>query len=425
MAAPKPLIIVGAGPAGLSLAHHYKAQKIILERENEVGGLCRSFEVDGGVFDIGGHSFHTPHSEVEALVHDLMKGNWGVQTRDARVYVNGQLIPYPFQTHFRQIDDDRIVADCLAHHGSSGGEARNFEEWILARFGWGVAHHFMLPYNRKLWARDLRRIGCDWVSERIAGSVAPLPEGAAPKRKPLQSQSQVAYPARGGFVEIFRELAKTSGPIEFQCDVTGIDLEQRSVECRDGRSWHFDRLASTIPLPVLLDLMPATPSPLRARAHELEAVSLRVLMILVANSLTGAPQRVYLSDPAIPPHKVAFNHTSSLELRQRPQHAIMCEISHSAEKLLPPDDELEAKIVDWLIDARLVENRNDIALIRHFDAPFGYPVYTPQRSAILAEARAWLEDRGIWTFGRFGGWDYANSDECIRQGMELAARLQE
>jgi len=417
------LIIVGAGPAGLSLAHHYKGRKLVLERENEVGGLCRSFEFGGGVFDIGGHSFHTPHAEVEALVHDMMKGNWGVQTRDARVYVKGQLIPYPFQTHYRRITDTRIVADCLAHPGSSAGEARNFEEWILARFGWGVAHHFMLPYNRKLWARDLRRMSCEWVGERVAGSAAPSAEATAPKRKPLQSQSQVAYPARGGFVEIFRELAKTAGPIEFNCDVARIEIDDRIVEGSDGRTWRYDRLASTMPLPVLLDHIPSAPPALRARAHELETVALRVMMILVADPLSDAPQRIYSADPAIPPHKTAFNHTSSPELRRRPQHAIMCEISHSAEKPLPPDGELEAKVVDWLLDARLVKNRADIALIRHFDAPFGYPVYTPQRASILAEARAWLEARGIWTFGRFGGWDYANSDECIRQGMELAARL--
>jgi protoporphyrinogen oxidase len=146
-------------------------------------------------------------------------------------------------------------------------------------------------------------------------------------------------------------------------------------------------------------------------------------MILVAHPLPHAPQRVYVSHPDIPPHKVAFNHTSSARLRQRPVHAIMCEISHSTEKPLPSDVDLEAATTEWLTDAGLIPSHADIAQIVHFDVMFGYPVYTHDRAAIMGEIRAFLESKHIHTFGRFGAWDYANSDECIRQGMELAHKL--
>jgi UDP-galactopyranose mutase len=146
-------------------------------------------------------------------------------------------------------------------------------------------------------------------------------------------------------------------------------------------------------------------------------------MIVVANPLINAPQRVYVSDPSIPPHKVAFNHTSSPDLRRRPVHAIMCEISHSRDKPLLDVASLESATIDWLVDSGLVPNYDDIAHIGHFDAKFGYPVYTHSRREIMSEIRAWLESKGIFTFGRFGGWEYANSDEFIRQGKELADRL--
>jgi UDP-galactopyranose mutase len=170
-------------------------------------------------------------------------------------------------------------------------------------------------------------------------------------------------------------------------------------------------------------MIKGVPHQLRERASTLEALSLRVLMIVVADPLRDAPQRVYISDASIPPHKVAFNHTSSPELRRRPVHAVMCEISHSPYKPLPDNESLERATVDWLIDSGLVPHRSDIARIEHFDTEFGYPVYTHARPAIMEEIRAWLEPKGIFTFGRFGGWDYANSDEFIRQGKELAQRL--
>ena len=57
-------IILGAGPTGLSIAKKLEKNTIVVEKESQVGGLCRSICKDGGVFDIGGHSFHTPHQNV-------------------------------------------------------------------------------------------------------------------------------------------------------------------------------------------------------------------------------------------------------------------------------------------------------------------------------------------------------------------------
>ncbi|HVK79078.1 MAG TPA: NAD(P)-binding protein, partial [Verrucomicrobiae bacterium] len=201
------LIVIGAGPAGLALAHHYDGKKLILEREQDVGGLCRSIEIDGAVFDLGGHSFHTPHAEVRAFVETLMAGNWDAQKRDARVWFNGDIIPYPFQTNYQDLTDPNVVAACRATPGGDAAHATNFEEWIYARFGQGVAEHFMLPYNRKLWARDLKKISCEWVGERVAAPAtkanAEMKDG---KRAPLVPDSRVAYPAHGGFAEIFKTM---------------------------------------------------------------------------------------------------------------------------------------------------------------------------------------------------------------------------
>ena len=413
------LLILGAGPAGLSLAYHYPGRKRILERSSEVGGLCRSVEFGGGVFEIGGHSFHTPHRTVGELVERLMAGNWSVQQRDARIWFDGELIPYPFQSNFGKLSNRAIAAECSMQAVPPGAPPANFEQWILARFGEGVARHFMLPYNRKLWARDLSRMSCDWVGERVASSG----KEEADKRQPLQTNSSVGYPLHGGFGAIFKTMAAGCGPIETGCEILRIDPVERIAESSDGRSWRWGRLASTIPLPLLLRAVDGAPAELKASADRLEAVSLRVMMILVADPLPAAPQRVYLPDPAIPPHKVAFNHRSSDALSRRPVHAIMCEISHSPEKPLPPDQDLEGATLDWLRGSGLVPAQAGVAEIRHVDVPYGYPAYTAERAAIVAESKAWLEKQRIRTLGRFGAWDYANSDECIHQGMALAREL--
>ncbi len=105
-------LIIGGGPSGLSLAYHLDGDSLVLEKETEVGGLCRSIEHEGGVFDIGGHSFHTPHPEVRELVERLMEGRWCSQKRDARVYTHVRLIPYPFQKFIELISETHDVEEC-------------------------------------------------------------------------------------------------------------------------------------------------------------------------------------------------------------------------------------------------------------------------------------------------------------------------
>jgi UDP-galactopyranose mutase len=210
------VLIIGAGPAGLAVSHGLCGRARILERGAGVGGLCRSIEFGGAVFDIGGHSFHTPHAEVRGLVQRLMVGGWSAQRRDARVWFGGELIAYPFQQSFHQLSDRAVVAACRAGLAAAdGGEtAETFEDWIVGRFGEGVARHFMLPYNRKLWARDLRRMSREWVGERITEATPGLAAMAGGQRRPLQAASEVGYPATGGFEAIFKALASECGPIE-------------------------------------------------------------------------------------------------------------------------------------------------------------------------------------------------------------------
>ncbi|MBA3897249.1 MAG: FAD-dependent oxidoreductase [Sphingomonadaceae bacterium] len=409
------LVVIGAGPAGLALARHYSGPSLILEASHEVGGLCRSIEFGGGVFDVGGHSFHTPHAEVAGFVYKLMRGNWHEQRRDARVWFDGALIPYPFQAHFGALPDAAVVAECRAGSRDGRDEEENLEDWLVARFGAGVARHFLLPYNRKLWAHDLRDIACDWVGERIAGS-----EGKA-ARKPLGDGTHVGYPAEGGFGAIFRKIAKGLD-IAFGKRVVAVDPEARTLRTADGEERCWSQLVSTMPLTELTRMVGGCPEPVLDAVAGLKHIRLKILHILAAGDPGDAPHRVYIADPAIPPHKVAFNHTASPALRKRPVQAIIAEIAHSPHKKVGDDASLIAGTVDWLASAGFIR-RADVIETRAIDVEHGYPLYTHDRRALRDMVRGWLATVGIRSIGRFGAWSYVNSDECIRQGMALAREI--
>ena len=79
--------------------------------------------------------------------------------------------------------------------------------------------------------------------------------------------------------------------------------------------------------------------------------------------------------------------------------------------------------VDWLIANRFIESSSAVAAARVVDVKYGYPVQTHAKQAILTQISGYLEQQGIYSIGRFGSWSYANSDECMHQGLELARRL--
>lgn len=424
---PDNTLVIGGGPTGLAFAARFGSGAIVLEKSMEVGGISRSIEIEDGVFDIGGHSFHTPHENVRALVLDLMGNNWSTQARDARVWFSGQLIPYPFQRHFEKLSEAHIVDDCRGFQPDPEllSQSENFEEWISRRFGEGVARHFMLPYNRKLWAHDLREMSCEWVGERVATDTdkSAGSSNAAPARKPLQSDSHIAYPLNGGFGEIFRTLAAHCPAIERSEKVVHIDLDKRTVHTASGKIRPWQRIVSTMPLPELLASLSDCPPPLIAAAARLKYVSLKILLLLVKLRNQEVPQRIYVADPLVPPHKIAFNHTSSPNLRTRTHHAMMCEVSYSAHKPAPADDLLFERMENWLVSEGYIGSRADVRARQIIDLPYGYPVYSHERQRILSEIMPYLNERDIFSIGRFGAWDYANSDECIRQGLALADRF--
>lgn len=420
-------LIIGAGPSGLSLAYQLQGDTLVLEGEASVGGLCRSIHQDGGVFDIGGHSFHTPHPEVYELVQRLLMGQWFEQQRQAFVYTHGALIPYPFQKFFDRIPDRRVVQECEAGLKQVTGnpeQAADFEEYILRKFGEGIANHFMLPYNRKLWARDIKKISCEWTVERVAGPRGEKEsfDSHGGQRKPLQPDTIVGYPIKGGYEEIYKSFAPHLPGLELNKDVVHIDPQAHIATASDGSQYHWDFLVSTMPLPELARVVEGTPIEIQGLADQLEYMSLRVELLLTGKPLDTLVQRIYCADPEILAHKIAFNHNSSNFLRAQLHHAIMAEVSFSPEKPVIEGD-IASNTIAFLCQAGLLGSPSDIIWTGYVNVKYAYPVYTHRRPEQVGGIKDWLAQRHIYTLGRFGDWEYINSDRCIMKGLALGQAL--
>ena len=202
----EPTIVIGGGPTGLGAALHLDGDWLLFERDGRIGGTCQTDVIDGFAFDHAGHIVFTTDPYVQELIPDLLGDNIHWQTRESWVYSNDVFTRYPFQANTYGLPVE-VIKECLlglidaTYAPQDGPPPANFEEWIVRTFGHGIADHFMLPYNRKVWATPLTMMSYDWMSDRVMQPrIDQVLEGALrPGVKDWGPNARFGYPLRGGF----------------------------------------------------------------------------------------------------------------------------------------------------------------------------------------------------------------------------------
>lgn len=422
------ILIVGAGPAGLSAAYHLQSDHLILEREPEPGGLCRSFELGGTTFDLGGHVFFTRHDYVRALITGLSSTGLYTQPRNACVYSHGTYIPYPFQTNLHGLPIN-VVRECLtglyeALADRRNGRVRNVKEWINRSFGPGISRHFLTPYNEKLWSFPLDEISPEWTSERVVTADFDAIVAGALTRGDFKDfpNATVAYPAEGGFWNLYEGFVPLVADRLRRSTVEAVNLRRRYVITDTGERLSYDYLISTMPLNELVAVAEDAPASCRQAAASLRYTSLYLVNLVIDRPGVTEMQRVYVADPSIPFHKLVLNSNSSASLRSLPRSAIQGEISWSPYKRVDCEG-LEQRVLDSLIRMGIVQPSDHVVKTSVVTLEYAYPIYTRQTADARKHLLKTLERKGVFCAGRFGEWLYINSDDAVMRGKLRAEAL--
>jgi UDP-galactopyranose mutase len=199
-------LIIGGGPTGLSAAFHLGNDYLLVEKEPQLGGLCKSITDSEFTFDYAGHILFTSDEYVLNTLYPMLLGsNIHWQNREAWIYSRNVYTRYPFQAATYGLPVD-VVKDCIigvveALHSPRDSCVNNFHDFILRNWGSGIARHFMLPYNQKLWAVPLEEMGYSWLKGRVPiPDLAEIVDGALrPQPKPMGPNARFGYPLLGGF----------------------------------------------------------------------------------------------------------------------------------------------------------------------------------------------------------------------------------
>ena len=436
------IVIIGAGPCGLGAAHRLlekgHSDFAVYERRPYVGGLAASFLDDRGfTWDFAVHVAHSHYHYIDRLMDDLLPGGFLHHERRSWVREYQTFIPYPFQYNIRHLPP-AARDECLAglrelSQGSGGrGQPANFHDWILAGFGRGIAKHFMVPYNRKIWSTEPRDMGYQWIGDRV-----PTLDVARVERNIAEGRDDVSwgpnhtfqFPKEGGTGAIWRALAARlpADQLHLSCGLARLDTGRRMAVFEDGREERYDALISTMPLIRLAEL--AGDADIVRRARGLRYTHVEVTGVAPSFPIPDTLRDktwIYCPEPACDFYRVTpFSIFSPAHVPDPARHcSLLCEISTPGSAPVPRGDS-GAATLRGLRDIGLVDCDPARTHLFTMVEEFGYPVPTVDRDAILADVLPALERRDLYSRGRFGGWKYevANMDHSVMQGVEVADRL--
>lgn len=409
-------VIIGAGMSGLATAAALgkAADYVVLDRDAEIGGYCKTVKKDGFVWDYSGHFFHFKHGDIERFLVERMPGQ-NIRKVNKRSFISyaGKNIDFPFQKNIHQLPQQEFI-DCLYDLYFAGKPPQpetNFKEMLYARFGRSIAEKFLIPYNEKLYATDLSTLDKDAM-----GRFFPHADLTDIIRNMKQADNATynatfTYP-EGGAIEYVKAIATEVAPEKLKLSeaVTAIDLEKKLVRTSKGNDFKFDCLVSSAPFPALLKLCGLTVEPGVFTWNQ-------VLVFNLGFDSKGPRDShwTYFPDRSLPFYRVGFYDN----IFDTERMSLYVEIgARHGETLDVP--KIRAAVLEGLKREGIITTQKLIAEHSVTMDP-AYVHITQKSNALVAKLKAELAAKGVHSIGRYGGWTYCSIEDNIVEARALVA----
>ncbi|HEY5040277.1 MAG TPA: FAD-dependent oxidoreductase [bacterium] len=428
-------LIAGGGLAGLSCARKLSEASrnyLLVEKEKEPGGLCRTVLSKGFTFDYTGHFLHFHKPEIKQWVLGLLGDQLKIRTRHAVIYSEGNYTEYPYQENNAGLPSSVVRENVLGYleavlrrrfQGVDPTKARDFKSWCVKVFGAGLSKHFMFPYNEKLWKTPLDHLTTHWMGRFVPSArISEVLRGALAKQ-PSQSgyNATFLYPDHGGISILPRRIAQNLPNLWSGVGLQSLDLLKRKALLTSGLEVEFKFLVSSLPLPRLAALTQGLPSVLNRSAKRLKATS-----IYNINFGLRGPQPIPYSWVYFPEKEFLFHRAGSVSscvpsVAPKGHASLYVEFSYRGQR--PAPKTLGAHALRKLRDLGWVQSEKQVTTRVDLNLPGAYVLYDEWRDETVAKLLTFYEKRGVYSVGRYGKWEYGSMESAIEQGIEVSGKI--
>ena len=393
-------LILGAGPAGLTLANKLmqngENDLLVLERYSEAGGLCRSRDIGGSPLDIGGgHFLDVRNPKVLDFLFPFMPiEEWDHYERDSRIVVNGNVIGSPIEANIWQmkLEDQVEYLKAIAVAGCNLGTEmpEKFVDWIYWKLGSKIAEDYMIPYNQKMFGEDLNQLGTYWLNklpdvsfdETLISCLEKKAYGTQP------GHAQFYYPKKYGYGELWLRLAENlKDKIKYGVAAETIDLDKKIV----NDEYQADVIITTVPWTSFKEIKGLDDKNMD-NIGKLKYSS--VVIEYQEEMLDTKAQWIYYPDPELSYHRILVRHNFCPESK-----------GYWTETNLTRFDETG-------------KDKNN-----YFINEYAYPLNTIGKEEIMKELLSYAQAKGVYGLGRWGEWQHYNSDLVVELGLNMAEKV--
>ncbi len=421
--------VLGGGIAGVMSAKILDEKGydvVVYESESQIGGLCRTEKLPNGfLFDTGGgHIFHSVYKDVlDRIIGLIGRENLLQHKRNTRIYIYDKFVKYPFENGLSDLPPEARY-ECLMGYIEAWrkrneffGEYDNFMQMIVGMFGRGIADHFMIPYNRKIWCVDPAEMGLDWIKNRVPS--APIEDvvksALGMETEGYKHQSVFYYPEKGGiqsFVDIVAQ------PI---VDKIRLNSPVKKIS-RTGTGWrvngeNYDRIVSSIALDEFVNMYDGAPDEVKNRSRQLRHIGLLSVLVCLKTEKLPDYSWLYLPhDDQGEINRLTYFTNYSKKIAPEGMSSLLCETTFLGENDFSENRVMN--MVDNLVKIRLID-RNDVESVHWRFNEYAYILpdlnMSKNRDYIIGR----LESCSLNFIGRFGSFRYYNMDQVIKQVLDM------
>ena len=451
-------IVVGAGPAGLTAAYMLARKSgrdvLILERDTEyVGGISRTVNHNGFLFDIGGHRFFSKSQVIVDLWNEILPNDFLERPRLSRIFYRGKFYTYPLKAfealaNLGLIESIRCVASFAYAKVFPVKNPRSFHEWVRNQFGERLFSIFFKTYTEKVWGMGCDEISADWAAQRIKGLSlgAAVIDGlrrslgirnAAPGAGAKTLIEFFRYPRRGpGMMwdAAARDIEQSGGHLKRGRNVDGMCYDETaklwtvSATTSDGfrETYRARHVLSSAPIRDLIGML-QPPAASRKAAAGLKYRDF-LTVVLIGNSKLELPDNwIYIHDPSVKVGRVQnFKSWSPEMIADGKSTCLGLEyFCFEGDGLWtsPDRDLIELATAEiGKIGLMIPSDVTDACVVRQAKA---YPVYDSSYASNVRAVRQEISERypNLHLIGRNGMHKYNNQDHAMMTGLLTALNI--
>jgi protoporphyrinogen oxidase len=446
--ASQKVVVIGAGPAGLAAAYrlcHHGIDTVILEKDPQVGGLCRTIRYKGNYFDIGGHRFYTRNKAVLAWWQGLLGADFRKVPRLSRIFYRGEYFDYPISigevlAGLGMFDAGLMLVSYLKSRLFPYPKERNLEEWTINRFGKRLYQAFFKYYSEKVWGIPCDQISADWAAERIRGvSVFAAVRHALSKGRENNIRTfidEFRFPRLGVgmmYEAAAREVEERGGEIRLRSEVIEIRHDHNritGVVCRNAQDGTIFEVqgtdyCSSMPITSLVGRMhPAPDKEVLEMCRRLRYRALVMVYLVVGRKDLFKDNWIYVHSPEVKVCRIQNLGNWSQDMVADPQTSAlgMEYFCDEGDALWSRSDGALLELAASDLEALRLMRKDEVLYGHVLRVPKAYPIYDIGYRPALEVIKDFISRfSNLQCIGRYGMFHYNGMDHPVLTGF-LAAK---